>query len=160
MEKVLTYEAYFIKEKDGSFSVYFPDVHGCCSNGKTLAEAITMATEALSLALFDSSQKSGLTKNLPKSNNHSKIDLGNFCAKMLEYQTPEGSIIVPISFEPEDYYKKHYFNVIKKTVTIPKWLNDTAVDEDINFSQVLKEALIKKLDEIYKSGNRKIDRED
>ena len=34
---------------------------------------------------------------------------------------------------------------VKKTLTIPAWLNDMSVKNQINFSQVLQEALMEKL---------------
>ena len=34
---------------------------------------------------------------------------------------------------------------IKKTLTIPKWINDIAVENNINFSQTLQSAIKEKL---------------
>lgn len=34
---------------------------------------------------------------------------------------------------------------VKKTLTIPEWLNEAAIAMDLNFSQVLQEALIAKI---------------
>lgn len=147
-QQLLTYEAYFIKENDDLFSVYFPDVEGCCSDGHSLAEAISNATEALSLALFDENEKTGLAKDIPEATKHSAKDLEDFCKNILECnEVPEGSLILPVSFNPTEYYKKNYFNTIKKTLTIPQWLNDTAIDAGINFSKLLVEAIKQKLKE-------------
>ena len=44
-----------------------------------------------------------------------------------------------------DYYKKHSNKAVKKTLTIPEWLNVLAENESINFSQVLQEALKERL---------------
>ena len=46
------YPAIFTKEKNG-YSVNFPDVDGCFTCGATLAEAIEMASDALSLMIAD-----------------------------------------------------------------------------------------------------------
>ena len=35
--------------------------------------------------------------------------------------------------------------IIKKTLSIPEWLNEAATDMNVNFSQVLQDALIQKL---------------
>lgn len=37
---------------------------------------------------------------------------------------------------------------VKKTLTIPKWLNELALQENINFSQTLQEALRRELAEL------------
>ena len=34
---------------------------------------------------------------------------------------------------------------VKKTLSIPEWLNEAAIAMDINFSQVLQEALLAKI---------------
>lgn len=42
-------------------------------------------------------------------------------------------------------YRKRYNNKsVKKTLSIPAWLNEKACSMNINFSQVLQEALMKK----------------
>ena len=50
-------------------------------------------------------------------------------------------------YDVEEYARKHFDKSVKKTLTIPKWVNDMASDMDINFSKVLKEALIDKINE-------------
>ena len=52
-------------------------------------------------------------------------------------------IIVP--FDLIAYQKKHNSKAIKKTLSIPEWLNEAATDMNVNFSQVLQDALIQKL---------------
>lgn len=44
------------------------------------------------------------------------------------------------------FYKRKCSNkVINKTITLPEWLNDLAIDRNINFSKTLKDALLVKL---------------
>ena len=43
------------------------------------------------------------------------------------------------------YRKKHSNRAVKKTLTIPEWLNEAAMTMELNFSQILQEALILKL---------------
>jgi len=40
----------------------------------------------------------------------------------------------------------HNHKAVKKTLTIPEWLNEAAIRQNINFSQVLQEALMQKID--------------
>ena len=43
-------------------------------------------------------------------------------------------------------YRKMYNNkAVKKTLTIPEWLNEAASSMGLNFSQVLQEALLQKM---------------
>lgn len=50
-----------------------------------------------------------------------------------------------ISVDVEEYAKKHFEKSVKKTLTIPSWLNEAAMAAGINFSQTLQEALIQKI---------------
>ena len=72
-------------------------------------------------------------KKLPKPSTPDKIGL--------KYD----DIIVMVSVELLWYEKKLKSKSIKKTLSIPEWLNDEAVKNKINFSQTLQEALIEKL---------------
>ena len=53
---------------------------------------------------------------------------------------------VVIEFDMMSYKKRTNTKTIKKTLTIPEWLNEEALSLGINFSQVLQEALLKKID--------------
>ena len=44
-----------------------------------------------------------------------------------------------------EYAKEHFEKSVKKTLTIPTWLNQAALEKGINFSQVLQEALLSKI---------------
>lgn len=69
---------------------------------------------------------------------------------------PEPSVISSLKLSDGEFanyilcdtmeYRKRYNNkAVKKTLTIPEWLNEAAQDSNINFSLVLQEALKKKL---------------
>lgn len=48
-----------------------------------------------------------------------------------------------VAVDVDEYAKKHF--EVQKTLTIPLWLNDLAVKEGVNFSQVLQKALKEQL---------------
>ncbi len=50
-----------------------------------------------------------------------------------------------VSVNVNAYAKEHFEKSVKKTLTIPTWLNELAIEQNINFSQVLQEALLAKL---------------
>ena len=57
----------------------------------------------------------------------------------------ENSSLVVLCFDLEAYRKKHNSKAVKKTLSIPEWLNEEAMAKGLNFSQVLQEALLAKI---------------
>ena len=114
----------FYKENN-SFWVEFPDLEGCQSVGGTLEEVFENAREALAAYCITLLEQG---KKLKPPTDICKI------------QTPDGSFV---SLVDADLIRKS--QAIKKTLTIPSWLNDIAENNHINFSGVLQEALIQKL---------------
>ena len=53
--------------------------------------------------------------------------------------------LVVVEFDLAEYRRKHNSRAVKKTLSIPEWLNEEAVKAGINFSQVLQEALMAKI---------------
>ncbi len=60
-------------------------------------------------------------------------------------ETPKGAILMVVEFDMEAYKRKHNSKAVKKTLSIPEWLNEEAMALGINFSQVLQEALMQKI---------------
>ena len=50
-----------------------------------------------------------------------------------------------VEFDMFEYLRKHNSKAVKKTLSIPEWLNEAAMKAGINFSQVLQEALMEKV---------------
>ena len=119
------YPALFHKEDDGGFWVSFPDIPECLSQGTDMSQAYEMAVDALGLALADRMKENNVP--VPTS-----IDF---------LVIAENSYPVIIEFDLLEYKKKHSSRAVKKTLTIPEWLNDEATKKGINFSAVLQEAL-------------------
>jgi len=57
----------------------------------------------------------------------------------------KNDIVMLVTFDSLEYARRHRTRAVKKTLSIPEWLNDLAVKENVNFSQVLQDALIEKL---------------
>lgn len=133
------YPACFIKEENG-YSVIFPDLNWLATCGDTLEEALDMAVDCLAGYLY-SSKREGEAVPMPsalETINPSEI------AKELETESEDYFVNV-ITVDVEMYAKEHFEKAVKKTLTIPAWLNKIAIEQDINFSQVLQEALKAKL---------------
>ncbi|MCL2007340.1 MAG: type II toxin-antitoxin system HicB family antitoxin [Treponema sp.] len=124
------YTAVFTPEENGLFSVNFPDLQGCFTSGNDIVDAVYMAQDVLCLTLYDLEQDK---KPIPKAKNPCdiKIVAGEFTS------------IVAVDTET---YRRFYENKsVKKTLTIPMWLNERAEMANINFSGILQEALKERL---------------
>ena len=119
------YPALFHKEDGGGFWVSFPDIPECLTQGTDMSQAYEMAVDALGLALADRIKEN----NVPVPTSIDSLMIA------------ENSYPVIIEFDLLEYKKKHSSRAVKKTLTIPEWLNDEATKKGINFSAVLQEAL-------------------
>lgn len=133
------YPAIFYKEKDG-YSVIFPDLNYLSTCGENLNDAMEMAIDCLAEYLYTAKLDNDKLPTPSKIDDIHPIDIANtigFGGK--------DSFINLISVDLEDYAKTHFNKSVKKTLTIPEWLNREATKKNINFSKVLQEALIAKL---------------
>ncbi len=133
------YPACFYKENDG-YSVIFPDLNYLSTYGKTLEEAFAMATDCLAGYLYSAKI------NNEQINKPSKLDniIPENIASQLGFDYVECFANL-VTIDVDEYAKAHFNKSIKKTLSIPEWLNKEALANNINFSQVLQEALINKL---------------
>lgn len=127
MKKVF-YPAIFHVAEEGGYWVTFPDIPECITEGDDMEEAYQMAVDALGLALTER-MKEG--EKLPEV---SKVE-----------DIKEDGKIVIVQFDLYEYNKKHNSKAVKKTLSIPAWLNEEAIALNINFSQVLQDALMEKV---------------
>lgn len=120
------YPAVFHPEEVG-YSVSVPDLDGCFSEGDTLEEAVEMTTDAIGLWL------ECCEGVYPSASNPADIPVD------------AGDFVTLIPFDLLQYRKKHDTKAVKKTLTIPSWLNVLAEEQHINFSKVLQAALKEQL---------------
>ncbi len=114
---------------DGEYyNVDFIDLKGCSTFGDSIQNVYKMAQDAMGLFLDN-------LINFPKPT----MDFSNINLKKNQF-------ISFISIDMDEYRKKFNNKSIKKTLTIPEWLNYLAEKNNINFSQALQEALKEKLD--------------
>lgn len=128
MEK-LFYPAIFHKAEEGGFWVSFPDIPECLTEGDDMASAYEMAVDALGLAISDRVENK---EEIPGATEIDKVN-------------PDDGYLVIVEFDMMEYQKKHNSRAVKKTLSIPEWLNEAAIQKNINFSQVLQEALMEKV---------------
>ena len=126
----LFYPAIFHKAEEGGFLVTFPDIPECMTQGDDMQQAYEMAVEALGLSI--TTMEDGKIE-FPDASQPDQIDVG------------EGEFLVVIEFDLMEYRRKHCSRAVKKTLSIPEWLNEAAIRAGLNFSQVLQEALMEKV---------------
>lgn len=135
------YPACFYKEDDG-YSVIFPDLNYLATQGDSFEDAMEMAVECLASYLYIA-QRDG--EDVPAPSSLVNID-PVAVAKELDPDLPVGEAIVNlVSVDVAEYAKKHFEKSVKKTLSIPAWLNEAAVAQGVNFSQVLQRALKEQL---------------
>jgi predicted RNase H-like HicB family nuclease len=126
MKTKYAYPAIFTKEDNGYF-VNFPDIQPCYTEGSTLEEAAIMAKDVL----------------------ESRIEVALEQGEELPYPSDiemlNGDKVMLVVGDVENIRSQTRF--VKKTLSIPFWLNAAAEKEHINFSGVLQEALKERLAE-------------
>lgn len=108
-----------------SYTVEFPDLPGCVTQGDSLEEAFEMAEDAACGWILTSLEDG---EDIPSPSAISKIN------------TKEGFVNY-VTLDIGEYAKQYSTKSVKKTLTIPEWLNRLAERQGINFSQELQNAL-------------------
>ena len=124
------YPAVFTKETEGGYSVIFPDLEGCYTQGENMQEALEMAKDVLCYKLYDLEIEERM---IPQPSDP------------LTLTHDEQSFISLIDCDTIEYRKFFDNKAVKKTLTLPAWLNRMAEQAELNFSQILQGALKEKL---------------
>lgn len=124
------YPVVFRKVKDGFYAVSVPDLPGCFTQGKDLQEAYDMAQDAIALWICDAEDEA---ESMPVASDIQKM------------QIEEIEFVSLISVDTTEYRAERDHKSVKKTLTIPSWLNRAAEKQHLNFSQILQEALKERL---------------
>ena len=124
MKEKYLFPAIFSKDSDG-YNISFPDLEGAISCADNFEQALYMAKDCLELYLDD-------FENIPKPKE--------------VYDLKKNEILIMVEANMLEYKKRKENKSVSTTVTLPKWLKDTAVSKKINLSNILKNALLKELD--------------
>ena len=119
------FPAIFSYDDDG-ISISFPDLPGCLSCAHSDEEALSMSREALALHLYGMEED-----NDPIPDPSSPRDIVR----------EENEVVVLVEAWMVPYRERMANKAVNKTLTVPKWLNDLAEQERVNFSQLLQTAL-------------------
>lgn len=126
-----TYLATLVQNSKGQYEVEFPDLAPAAATyGNNLEEAVRMAHDALTgylLVAEDSKDQ------IPTAHSEREITI------------PEHALVVPIVVDTVVAREREENKLVKKTLTIPEWLNVLGTERGINFSATLTKALKEKL---------------
>ncbi len=133
----LTYPACFYpcEEGEGAYTVVVPDLPGCVTQGADLATAVFMAQDAASGWILDELEEG---RPAPKSSPFNSVTADE----------SEGGFVGIIALDMDAYAEKYGKKAVRKNLTIPAWLNTAAEKMNLNFSEVLQQALEAKLNRV------------
>ena len=117
---IITYD-----KSDGVYYVNFPDLEDCFTDGDTMKEALINAEEVLGLYLYTKEEHD---MDIPNPRN-------SFIKTEENQSISYVSVWMPLVRDEIEQKS------VKKTLTIPKWLNDLAEDNGVNFSKLLQVSL-------------------
>jgi len=111
---------------DDKIGITVPDLPGCHTFGADTAEALLMAKDAIEMWLWDAENKN---EKIPLA---SKID---------DVKKVKNHQITLVAADTDEWRKAYDTKAVKKTLSIPAWLNTQAEKANAPFSQILQEGL-------------------
>lgn len=120
------YAALF-EQADGKVFVSFPDLPGCVTSGENMSEAYEMASDAANLWMTSTIED--LHEPAPEA------------TPIEQVECPEGSRVMLIQIDTEEYLRRTETKAVRRTVSIPSWMDQIAQKRGISLSKVLQEAL-------------------
>ena len=129
-----------IMTKGEKFIVVFIPDFNINTQGKDIPDSIEMARDAIDLIGTDMEDDGEV---LPDASSLDDV----------RTNAPSNSIVSLVDVDFDEYRKKNDMRAVKKNCTLPSWLNYEAEKANINFSQLLQQALIQKLNLTNRKSN-------
>ena len=117
---------HFIEDGEEGYTVEFPDLKGCVTEGFNQAEAIFMAEDAASGWILGELEEGD---SIPKPSDISTIKI------------PADGFVSMIALDMDTYSEKYGKKAVKKTLTLPAWMNTYVETHGISCSKVLQDAV-------------------
>ncbi len=109
---------------EGRVGVKVPDLPGCFTYGRDKAEALQIAKDAIEMWLWDAENK---REPIPAASASLAVEAGE--------------IFTLIAADTDEYRQANDTRAVKKTLSIPSWLNRQAEKANAPFSQILQQGL-------------------
>lgn len=124
----LLYPAIFTPADEGGYTVMFPDLPGCITEGDNLIEAIDMAGDAAS---------GWILGEIEAGNTYPAASFGN------NVIVPKGSLLNLIVLDMDAYSEKYGTRAVRRNITIPAWLDTYVQKNNLSLSRIVQENLLK-----------------
>lgn len=129
MDQYIFSALFTVAESEG-YTISFPDLQGCITEGDSIEEGIRMAKEALELWLWNMEEDN---EKIPSSTLPENIEV------------EKGSFIVPILVNMVSVREEMNNKAVNKTVTLPYWMKKIVDEKKINCSQILQKGIMETL---------------
>ncbi len=136
---ISAYPACFLRDQSGYY-VVFPDLRYLAACGPSLEEALSDAIDCLAGYLY-SGRLNG--EEIPHPSAMTDLSPDVIAGEM--ELTPSEAFVNMVAVDVDEYARTHFERSVKKTLTIPVWMNKAALQQGLNFSKVLQEALTERL---------------
>ena len=111
-------------QDEGKIGVSVPDLPGCHTFGDDKADALLMAKDAMEMWLWDAENN---TEAIPPASD--ALDIS------------DGQTMTLVAADTDEWRRANDTRAVKKTLSIPSWLNAQAEKANAPFSQILQEGL-------------------
>lgn len=138
---MVVYPAIFHKSVEGGYVVVFPDFDYGATEGKSLEEAMEMAEDYIGTWLYDDFVNNRKL-TVPSKLNNISIEISE---DEKEFYVEGESFKTLVALDMLKYVSECKNTVVRKNVSIPSWLNEMAKNQNLNFSQILQNALKQEL---------------
>ena len=119
------FPAIFTNDSDGII-VTFPDLEDTFTDGNTMEEAFENAEDVLNLMLWNREEEK---REIPSPTPAAEIPV------------PANSTLAMIKADTLAYRKLHDKKTVRRSITLPNWLDTIARERNINCSQLLQNAI-------------------
>ncbi len=119
-----------LTDEDDGIIAYFPDIEGTHADGATIEEALDNAEDVLNLML------------MTMEDEHMKINPPTPVAKL---EIPDHSTIALVRADTLAYRRRVDTKAVRKSVSVPAWMDEMAKERNLNLSNLLQNAIRKEL---------------
>lgn len=123
------YPAIITQEEDGVLA-YFPDIEGTNTDGATIEEALNNAEDVLNLMLMTMEDESMEIKK-PTA--------------ISDLEVPTGATVSLVRADTLAYRRKVDTKAVRKSVSVPAWMDSLVKKNNLNLSNLLQNAIRKEL---------------
>jgi len=120
------YPVIFSKEDDGSFCVYVPDLPGCVTEAESYADGIDKIREGICGVLYIMERDK---MPIPTPSSPGELVVG------------PSEVVSLVDADVNEYRRRIGSRAVRRTVSIPEWMDEKAAEKGLSLSSVLQEGL-------------------